>query len=47
MPRKPFYANATLPTVFGAFRLLRSILIREQIDLVRLCPPSLVCVGFR
>jgi hypothetical protein len=32
--RIPFYAQSTLPTFFGAQRLLRVILIRERINLV-------------
>ena len=33
-PRQPVYCQATLPTIFGNFRLLRVILIREGITLV-------------
>ena len=33
-PRQPVYCQVTLPTVFGGFRLLRTILIRERISLV-------------
>lgn len=33
-PRRPFYQSDTFPTVFGAFPLLRTILIRERITLV-------------
>ena len=33
-PRQPVYCQATLPTIFGGFRLLRVILIREAITLV-------------
>lgn len=41
IPRLPFYANATVPTIFGAWRLLRCILIRERIQLVRPVPRCL------
>lgn len=33
-PRQPIYCQAILPTIFGGFRLLRIILIRERITLV-------------
>lgn len=33
-PRQPVYCQVTLPTIFGGFRLLRIILIRERITLV-------------
>ena len=33
-PRQPVYCQVTLPTIFGGFRLLRVILIREGITLV-------------
>lgn len=33
-PRLPFYQSTTLPTFFGSFSLFRSIVIREQIDLL-------------
>lgn len=33
-PRQPVYCQVTLPTIFGGFRLLRIILIREKITLV-------------
>lgn len=33
-PRLPFYSQSTLPTIYGSFRLLRLILIRERITLV-------------
>lgn len=33
-PRQPVYCQVTLPTIFGGFRLLRIILIREGITLV-------------
>lgn len=34
IPRRPFYAQSTLPTVAGALRLLRVILLRERATLV-------------
>eukprot|EP00892_Ulva_mutabilis_P000994 jgi/Ulvmu1/10896/UM007_0073.1 len=34
VPRRDVYASATAPTLFGAFRLLRCIVIREAIQLV-------------
>eukprot|EP00854_Cymbomonas_tetramitiformis_P015241 gene15241-18026_t len=34
IPRLPFYEGNTFPTIFGNFRLLRVILIREQITVV-------------
>lgn len=34
IPRLPFYASATVPTLVGTFRLLRCILIRERIQLI-------------
>lgn len=33
-PRRPFYAQSTLPTIAGAPRLLRAVLLRERITLV-------------
>jgi hypothetical protein len=33
-PRLPFDRECTLPTIFGAFALLRNIVIREQIHLL-------------
>lgn len=34
MPRRPIYAQSTLPTVAGNMRLLRAILLRERVTLV-------------
>ena len=34
IPRRPIYAQVTLPTIFGAFSLLRCVLLRERITLV-------------
>ncbi len=34
IPRRAFYAQSTLPTAAGAFRLLRCILVRERITLL-------------
>lgn len=34
VPRLPVYQQATLPTIFGGFPMLRRILIAERIDLV-------------
>lgn len=33
-PRQPVHCQVVLPTIFGGFRLLRNILIREGITLV-------------
>lgn len=33
-PRQPVYCQVALPTIFGGFRLLRTILVREGITLV-------------
>ncbi len=33
-PRLPFTQSVTLPTLFGGFALLRTILLRERINLV-------------
>eukprot|EP00887_Chlorella_sp_A99_P005311 scaffold1.g5311.t1 len=33
-PRLPIYQGATLPTLFGGFRFLRAVLVRERICLV-------------
>lgn len=33
-PRLPFTQAVTFPTLFGGFRLLRTILLRERINLV-------------
>eukprot|EP00877_Chromochloris_zofingiensis_P006887 jgi/Chrzof1/2451/Cz11g16080.t1 len=34
IPRVPFYAQSTLPTLIGVFRLLRVIIIRERVTIV-------------
>lgn len=34
IPRRPIYAQSTLPTVAGALRLLRVVLVRERITLL-------------
>ena len=34
VPRPTIYMQVTLPTIFGLFRLLRCVLLRERIDLV-------------
>ncbi|KIY98372.1 phosphatidylinositol glycan, class A [Monoraphidium neglectum] len=34
IPRRPFYAQSTLPTIAGNMRLLRAILVREGITLL-------------
>ena len=34
VPRLPITQSVTLPTLFGGFRLLRHILIRERITLL-------------
>jgi phosphatidylinositol N-acetylglucosaminyltransferase subunit A len=33
-PRRPVYAEATPPTLFGGFALLREVLLRERITLL-------------
>jgi hypothetical protein len=44
VPKLPFYSNATAPTIFGSFRLLRCILVRERIDLVRTIHACVPCL---
>jgi hypothetical protein len=43
IPRKPLYLNVVAPTLFGTLRLLRNIIIREEIQLVRTACISLAC----
>lgn len=33
-PRRPFYNQNTVPTLFGACSLLRTILVREAVDVI-------------
>jgi phosphatidylinositol N-acetylglucosaminyltransferase subunit A len=33
-PRRPVYSEATPPTLFGGFALLREVLLRERITLL-------------